>query len=463
MGDNKENIDKLFSSGFQGFEADTPHDGWQAVKAKIFKSKKKRRALIIRWSMVSIALILAFFAGFNIQNWNPKNNPTPSPDGIHFIDTNQGLNKSITNKEEIEVQNSKENIADHPSSNQEVNSGDENFKNENLAISNNTELASGENKTLISNSKPEKLAIDGFDVKRKSQNLIDLSFLTIPIGETENKLSFSLEEIRPSKLKPYFSLEKTIRSVSVYHSKTREFFKDLEIGLFAGPTLPSRTVSFNDANEITKNNVENEQLANTTTYGIRFSKRIRNVEFGLGVFQSEWRQTSNNIILQGEPSNNSISSYTDKIRGSTSIGDFTLNISSGAPIQPTLESGQFLLLPNILQEYQFLDIPVTASYYLFDKRFKLKLQLGINNRVLTNSSVQLQFPNGETEVFGDLQPEAYSLQFISGLGFSYEIGRRWSFNLLPSYFYGISPISIQEGATTRQHQLSILSGISYRL
>lgn len=473
MGDNKENIDALFNQGLQGFEADTPYDGWQAVKAKIIRSKQKRKALIIRWSMVSIALIFAFFAGYKIQNWNTEKTLNPNENTV--LENSQELNplplkitggekENLTNVDEEQNSTpfrSDSKIAPNSSKGTSSMGSDEiSSSNKKTSTPNKKGLDSGSN--FNSGSGFIKEPVTGI-AKTTKQELIHLEFLDIPIEQTKTKLGLHYNGIENAVTKPYFRPELAYKELPVYPSKFRRALYGIELGVYSGPTLPSRTVTFNDANEITENNVANEQLANTTTYGIQISKRHKNVEYGIGIFKSEWRQTSNNIILQGEPSTNSATSYTDRLRGTTSIGDFTFNISTGAPIQPTLESGQFLLLPNILQEYQFLDIPVSASYYLIDKRFGLKLQLGINNRILTNSMVQLEFPDGVKKDFNDLQPEAYSLQFISGLGFSYSLANRWNLNLVPTYFYGISPISIHEGATTRQHQFSILFGISYRL
>lgn len=475
MGDNKENIDSLFNQGLHGFEADTPYDGWQAVKAKIIRSKQKRKALIIRWSMVSIALLFAFFAGYKIQNWNSEKT-------LNSIESNVFNNSQKINPINSTItQNEKENL---------VNAGEDQnsipFSADSDLKANSSQRPSSEGNNEIVNSSKKASRLDRVDLNSSSKSgsesrskqlnrpvtsfvnnskhdLIKLEFLDIPSEQTKAELSLNYNQIDKGEAKPYFGPTLAYKTLPIYPSKWRRALYGLELGFYSGPTLPSRTVTLNDANEITENNVANEQLANTTTYGIQISKRHKSVEYGIGIFKSEWSQTSNNIILQGEPSNNSATSYTDRLRGTTSIGDFTFNISTGAPIQPTLESGQFLLLPNILQEYQFIDIPVSASYFLIDKRFGLKLQLGINNRILTNSRVQLEFPDGLKQDFNDLQPEAYSLQFISGLGFSYGLANRWNLNLVPTYFYGISPISVHEGATTRQHQFSILFGISYRL
>ncbi len=472
MGDNKENIDKLFSEGFEGFEPDTPFDGWQAVKAKIAKSKQKKRALLIRWSAVCLAILLAFFAGYKLQYLNSNPKQIPAMDEKQITNKGQDLIKD-NNANEIgteKINSENEKPFESSISKLEKMGSKGNSTDQSLSTYPGGKNSPKENPITGNAPKNVNPNVGGTSdnpnfaqiPKRPQQDLLQVAQLEVSLDETNSNLGLSPDDYILEILKTQALPNEDYTSLGIYPSKIRRLFYDFEVGIYAGPSFPSRTVSFSNADEIAKNNVANEQLANTNSYGIQLSKRWRSIEYGIGFFRSEWNQTSNNIILQGEPSGNAATSYTGKIRGTTSIGDFTLNIATGAPIQPTLESGQFLLLPNILQEYQFLDIPVSASYYMLDKRFKLKLQLGVNNRFLTKSTVQLEFPDGTKEDFDDLIPERYSLQFNSGLGISYRIVGRWNLNLIPTYSYGLSPISVQEGTTTRQHQLSIFSGISYR-
>lgn len=470
MGDNKDNIDKLFSEGFKGFEPDTPFDGWQGVKAKIAKSKQKKRALIFRWSAVCLAILMAFFAGYKIQNLNTHSEQDPILDEKQI--THQDNDVNLKNRvNEIAPENEGLENED-PLQNTILKQEKTRTKANELAETSNSvdPRPTSLQKNEINGNTPEKpnkkarKENPSFEPLSRGpqEDLLQLAFLGISSDKTRTDLELSSNNNNLVNNKASEDLVEPYSSLATYPSKIRRAFFDFEIGIYVGPSLPSRTVSFNNADEITQNNVANEQLANTNTYGIQLSKRWKNIEYGIGFFQSEWRQTSNNIILKGDASGNAATNYNDRVRGTTSIGDFTLNISNGAPIQPALETGHYIFLPNILQEYQFIDIPVSASYFLVDRRFKLKLQLGVTNRILSKSIVQLEFPDGTKEDFGDLIPEAYSLQFNSGLGLSYQLFGSWNFNLIPIYSYGLSPISIQEGATTRQHQLSILSGISYR-
>lgn len=479
MGDKKENIDKLFSSGLSGFEAETPYDGWEAINARIVKSKQKRRALFLRWTLIFGALLLAFFAGFQLKDWNFLNTTNPNINGNENSKPISTKGKTNNVEEEFTLDSlqgasstSQPLIVNSPETNQNQRTGDE-AKNPIKATSPNTfsqkkEANSIDSKRETAASNTAKENITSANTKphfssNSVENELNLKALEIKLARglfgLDTLSNYSQTKMLKSNIPPQLSYS----DLEQYPSKLRRAFYNFEIGFYAGPSLPSRTVSFSGDDEITRNNVANENLENTLSMGFQFSKRWRNIEYGLGFYYSEWNQTSNNIILESEPVTNTATNYSDKIRAITSIGDFTLIISNGAPIQPSIEAGQFLLLPNILQQYQFIDIPVSSSYYLLDRRFKLKLQLGLNNRFLNQSLVQLEYPDGSKEDFDDLKPETYSIQLISGLGLSYGFGNRWNLNVIPSYYYGLSPISIQSGAQTRQHQFTLFSGVSYRL
>ena len=76
MGDKKD-IDKLFASGLQDFEATPPQDAWAGIIADVDQKKKAKRALIWRWAAVAAALILAFYSGYYFNDGQkdlPKQN-----------------------------------------------------------------------------------------------------------------------------------------------------------------------------------------------------------------------------------------------------------------------------------------------------------------------------------------------------------------------------------------------------
>lgn len=476
MENSKENIDKLFGEGLGNFEQETPHDAWGNINSRLDKANRKKKMAYWRWSSLILLISLSFAGGYYFNDLvKPSEPEVLSKQAISPTEPISSVNvlESKSNESQVKFTTKDRPGLDenkvHDFSRSSTLAKDEinldKAQSEVLSSSNNRrkkDLAKPSSKgpsiTLASSAQSNNFKPGEEPIVAKNQSLLNLQpkllVESVVLDESANT-----QENFISRTEDLGSEERIYNPLVSPFGK--DFFSNIELSAIAGYSFPFRTVVFDASDPIAENNVNNEQLANTFTYGLRLSKRWKFLEYHIGIFQSSWKQTSNNVIVEGEPVNNSLTTYTDMVAGITSYGNVTFGGSSGPPVLPTKESGRFFLLPNIIQEYQFIDIPVGVSYIFLDRRLQLKFNFGINNKILSGSAVQLDFPNGVREDHDGLVPNRYSMQLLGGPSLALKLSRQWKWQLEPTVNYGISPISNSNGVKTYMHQFSILSGISY--
>lgn len=483
MGNKKENIDQLFSEKFSAFEGDTPHDAWLGVQNRLEYRAKKQRAVYWRWTSVAASLLLAFSLGYYFNDLNqdkhlpddsridskPIVNTAPELD---ILKDNQTQEENVSPQNPSELENgSKATTASTPNqslpvassssnSRDDSNVSGERIKNTNVFKS---DITSAETDILPNDLNSKNLHDQAFP----KTNILEDDFIaiqenlesdSIPLIEKESE---GIRDVEPL-IAP---IPSGINAIKSPRSKPKN--STFEIGLLAGPSLPFRNVNLEGAEAAdgtASNNVNNETLNNSYAAGIQIAYKKNRMEYITGITINNWSQTSSNILLRGDIPINTITGNGNQIVGNTSYGNVTLNAADFAnQVVPTTEVGQYFLLPNIIQQYQFIEIPFGVSYYIIDRKFQLKMQMGITTRILSSSNVQLEQPNGDLEAYNGLSPNAFSLQLNTGPSFAYRLTSRLKLQINPSLFYGLTPNTSTDGIKTYHHQFILFSGFSYRL
>lgn len=481
---NKNNIDQLFKDKLKGYTAEPAEDGWALVRERINKRERRKRMAVWRYSTMAAAVLLAFFTGYYF------NNDTPSPEEllketgtpvVDFDELNNQLQESGVQSEAIESNEAKEPIIAGNSALEATAQETEPIaKSSAKSLSNNDHLTSVKAKPIADDAT--------IDLENGTQNLAtntesldeayDLNQTTEPTNKTAPITPVETDE--PSNATKPISSE----LITAYHLeedappliKPRKInANSYRVGLAAGPTVPFRDVTLKTDNELTQFNVDNESLANTYAAGIKVAYQASEKwELQAGLTLNNWDQTSSNVLLASEvvtqtPGN----AQTVELGGSGSFGSISYTdgqkiqtdltpIGNPSPITGGSYSGDsYRLNPDIRQQYQFIEVPVTAAYYLLQRKFSVKLLAGLNSKILTQSNAFLQFEDGSTESYDNIQLNNFSLQLMGGPGFGYQFTNRLSLNVEPLIYYGITPVFSSDQVDTYFHQFLVFTGFSY--
>ena len=117
--------------------------------------------------------------------------------------------------------------------------------------------------------------------------------------------------------------------------------------------------------------------------------------------------------------------------------------------------------------YYFIDMPISIEYYLLNKKTKIFLTTGIsfNYFIFYNQYSTLTYIDGHTSSKSQSQFGGYSfvnISFLGGIGFSYQISKKISIELIPTYRRSITSI-VNAPITGILYSAGINFGIYYRL
>ncbi len=116
---------------------------------------------------------------------------------------------------------------------------------------------------------------------------------------------------------------------------------------------------------------------------------------------------------------------------------------------------------EVLQHFEYLEVPLLVRYRLVDRRMGLNLLGGLSTNFLVGSNVYFQ-EGGEREQIGttgDLKPVNYSS--VVGLGLQYSINRNFHINMEPTFRYYLNSINTLTGVGSHPYSLGFFTGISY--
>ncbi|MGB0178283.1 MAG: hypothetical protein ACPF9D_14045, partial [Owenweeksia sp.] len=395
------------------------------------------------------AVLLAFFSGYFFDSWNITPNRQLKETGRPDIELPESDNGNVVSHDvpdepsqtgDQTAGSTKSPLEDLPSgqgSNTRNIAEDTQVRKDGTAIANKTRhpervVQQQQSDQWVAsqpqtNDKPRDISpvIDPGNAEDASQTDVTAKPVTLPDylspASTSNNIVDSEASPKVKSLSIAQPDEIRLASLDPERSPLPKNSSRVELSFLAGPTVPFMNVNIKEDNPSTQSNIENETLENTYATGLKvLIRNERNWEWQAGLMVNNWIQNSNNVLLtRPDPSSvtntpNPSTVANSDVSGFTSLGNVKFNQNANNEVSLTEDLSQYYLVPNIGQEYQFVEVPLGAAYYLIDGRFELKLQAGVNTRILSNSHVFLEYPDGSTSDYDALKPNDLSLQLSTG-------------------------------------------------
>lgn len=500
--EDKTKIDELFKQGLGRFEAEPPEESWQNIREELHTAKRRKRIVFWRIASTAAAVVLAFFGGYYFQLTTQKVEPA--------------LHEMVTEP----VEQPSENNENNTSGGTKMNESEVSEKSANDGLETKTSSEKSPAKSLPEKSKmniPDKTIAHkqpgitsplSTTAEDKPQKLISIQNTPADIAEEdlENITPEASRDVPITTPKPTLNtgagegdvaaIEKekpAVNTAGPEKTKTaateEEFtYVDLdkeagnkrnsypnnrfELGIAASPTLAfsdvnappdnvmNQTIKSANGDDIS----QTDDVLNSYAGGLNFSYRTASRwEVSTGFHVNQWKQVSRDVVLESSPGSISTNAnYT--VTGNTSTGTLNYDVSSFGDTTrfENLSPTTFVLVPDVYQQYQFVEVPVKVGYYILDARkWTFKVQAGMSGRFLTGSDVNLVFDNGKEEKYDGLELRNFTLQFSGGMGLGYNASKNLRINLTPTVLYGLTPVNQNEGTSTYFHQVLIYSGFSY--
>lgn len=451
----------------------TPSDGlWDRIDATMEKKRRKRRGLFWLFFIGVLALggisTFAFLSNTSeeikqtnkvVDTTNAQRDTTAETTLTE--DSNGSSNKLISEEEDERDENITEQISNAENYLQtETSSNQSKSQKISQSKSNNhdTETLNGKQNVIRSSTSNEK---DNNDEKKSSTtNSENRESSNIGIGSnTAESNSNTNEQLEKPLIKEgtVDSLAQVNKSILPDTQKTKEEDKTLKKERFKWSAyafgLASRSLPFDESSYL-DTRLQDSTKTGVTTYGYQVGMSMNFNEhamLSLGVGQSQYEYLNNNILAGNRESRQLILNYRAL--------DVDLNISEER-IAAFLDGEG---LTSVGQKFQYIDIPVFATYQIGNGRLGPQISGGLNVKILTDNIVFLEKSNGEQLRLGEANNlNAFLFGANVGIGGYYKFSDKLSVEAMPILDYNIN---VQDNGALDGDAMSLkfLIGLRYHL
>jgi hypothetical protein len=438
MDDRGANIDLAFRNGLKDYEVLPPPEVWDNIHPAI-KIKTRSFVYVRAAAFLALGLTMSFLA----LKWSKDVSGGPDIKNSAF---------------EIK--------SGSPEYNSVVNRGNS------PAVKSNT-LANVTENTSIE---------DAFVDKPVAGNYNESSPLVATTGRKPpliNGNSFLRRET--SLIGPTSSQRKTLEIISVnqgYFPETDQS-KNNERWSIAAMASPTYYSSFSSGSELSKQLAATEQPILSYSGGLAVSYQI-NKRFSIqsGLYYSSMGQRVDGVSAysgfkeytntKGGPnfellttSGNVYTNNADVYLLGTSPTEKILSAYNKDVFDPKKASLDYLG-NTIIQNFNYLELPVILRYKIIDKTINFNLIGGVSYNLLVSNSVysktgDTKYPVGATEGLSPL-----SISSSLGIGMGYNISKKISLNFEPTFRYYLNPFNEATGPKNHPYSIGVFSGLSYK-
>lgn len=505
-----KNIDQLFKDHLQGMETPPPPVVWENIQAALIAKKQDRKVIPLWWKLGGVAAALILL--FGVTNMFTSD----SPDG--FIENNNQLVIDDATKatKDIQENNTKEvtspdntikDVVSQPESMQKTSVASENKNNEaNDAVNNitskgprtndnerfkNTSVATKTEDDVkkhsnISAQTPEKLiakntvAASNNTDKPSVEKNIQQSPLINELEVNKNQIitgtikeAVANEEVKKTQ-------ETIDKEVNVKDNK-ESIFDAIEEQKEAlaktadeSPTnrwsispnvAPVYYSSLSQGSSIDPTFADNTQSGEVNiSYGINVSYALSpRLTVRSGVSNVNLSYATGGLELATGDASAALQSVTFNGNGTvvTAVDQGALNNAQpGTPFENLTRKatdGDVFLTQSIT----YTEIPTELTYALVNKKFGINLIGGFSTLLLGNNEISVAAND-----FEDVLGEANNLSDVSfstnvGLGLSYQLSKKFKFNIEPTFKYQLNPYT-DSSVDFRPYYVGVYSGLSFK-
>ncbi|MCH7657426.1 MAG: hypothetical protein IIB05_03770 [Bacteroidetes bacterium] len=473
----RENTDRIFREGLKNFEVTPPPEVWEGVM-EAFTRKKKRVSLFYRYAAAAVALLLVVGSLYTLVISDRK----PGESEIRYTrDEQTGVQKNLQKEVIVKSGNITTNIKSEIITTETV---------EQESVVTESILAATIQTKKFVKTESESLFTD--------DNLLQTE---VPV-DIRNNANVLLQEENYDLLEIRFLasfLEKTASSVNselVYREKkfpvsaafvTEPAGNELKsqgnwsFGVKFSPVYASRNITMSKPGNFIEmyNDVEKGIFAFTGGFDFKYNPAGR-LSFHTGLFYSRMGQRVTDFVayivppyiastLPGKGPNRIVlnTSFGTVMTSETElyVEDKTVSrvenrysIDDFDPVKAGLKGYN----AEIVQNFDFLEVPLLLSYKVIDRGIDIQLLGGISTNLLVGNNVFTEFDGKRISLGETSGIYKFSYSSIVGFGVEYGFTDHLIFSIEPTFKYYLN--SLSSGTRLHVHPFSVglFSGVSYK-
>jgi hypothetical protein len=464
-----KNLDELFRDKLLNYEQEPPAYLLDNILSGVAGARRRRKLIYWRVAGVAAALLLAFVAGWQLNN----------RDGLEM---NSAVIVSKSSAPEVQSE-TKTQVEKEMPTNETSQS-----MSQLAAVESNPQIRNNQSKSIARSSKSETIAMAGESVQVATNSeflvLKPLKSLYLQIY-SDNENSNSLQAKKASDSSSDIT-EKSIdqqimeqnKQMLAVESKSKEKVR----WLVGAQVSPEYSNSRGSQSQVYASNMLNAS-SNSVDLGGGISveyKKGKRWSLQSGVYYSGLGQSSGNSSNSSGKNNLDASlgsnyfntvvnmdASSNRMSLNSNAGVIELNkIPSGMVLGTSLEdktlASSVIVSPtNFIQNFQYIEIPLYLRYTLIDARFDVVMLGGFSSNVLVGNQIFVEDNSGRSLVGKTKDMEALNYSGTLGMGFKYGLSKRIFLNVEPRMKYYLNSLNSNSSVTYKPYTFGVFTGLSY--
>ncbi len=469
---NNIDIDNLFRDHIRDGEAAPSHYVWGDIKDKLDGQKRRKNTVFIL--RIAASVVIAVGLGFVYLMLNNTGKHNGKAITVNVVKKQAGSDKPNTYKNDSGKTDYKNiNVADRENSALALSS--ENSRNvktvivskdsRNKVIQRNNNIQKPEITGPVKNNEP--LIADNIKKQDSVSNEIKETIAENPVVYDNSKHADSI----PSNYIAQYKIDSIKNSFIVQEEENKSKKHRWQIAGQGSPIYAYRTGGQDQNQNQDIVGISGEQIESTEKPLISFSTGVNlkcqindrlSVESGL--YYSKIGQNTDNFVAYKYENDNSNSYSVNTSSGNvscdsvmvTSMSSFTVDSMSIYGNQDI--SAEMISNYRLVQNFEYLEIPLLVSYKILSKKISLNVSGGLNANVLVGNKAFILDDDkknvGKTENMNSLLCSS-----TLGVGVEYLISENLAFNIEPAFKYYLTTIT--PATKSNNYYFALYTGISY--
>lgn len=465
-----QNLDDLFREKLLNYEQEPPKHLLENILAGVAGRRRKRKLVYLRIAGVAAAILLAFIAGWELNDSNINSGVQPV-----------AVLEKTTSQTETKINN--------PIASQALKVTREaqqapNKRNEYSQSVTHTKLIA-----KISDASQEKKPVTeiAINIQTVQSEIVSPLKILTPRINGNNQTALHLQE----KLVPVAKTEQEELSIdqqimnqnkqmlTAQNEKTKK-----NRWMVGAQVAPAYNVERSSHSQIYASNMLGSTSGKPVDLGAGISVQYKSGKrwsFQSGVYYSALGQTSGNSSSFSEANyamaNNGSQSYYAPVNIDANSSKMTMNSSAGVIQFSSIPSGVILgansadksmvsavIVSNaqFTQNFDYLEIPMILRYALIDSKFNVEMIGGFSSNLLVGNQTYMEGSNYRSLVGKTMDMQTFNYSGTLGLGLKYGLSKRIFLNVEPRVKYFLNSLNSNSSVTYKPYTIGVFTGLSYQ-
>lgn len=465
MKEELNHMDKIFREKLDNFSEEPPAFVWDNIQANLSRQQRRKRMVWYSWSAVAAMLLLAFIAGWYLNESADRVVPE--------VAETEKINP-------VEKNNVEEQIISVPEK-EDLNIESESFEPGRFLA----ETTKRESESEM----PEK-NISGSETieENRMPAFADLNLIQ-PIKPSEVKLDGRAQiAVQAAKRNPVPAKEIFSWEQRVIHQNARQFSSagknntGWKLGLSVSPGYSSYSAKHGSvyaSNMTWEADDGNTNLSGGVSVQYKTGKRI-SIESGVYYAQNGQKTGSSPQLFGNEAKMDYAVAPADKNYFNTAVNltgnRMAMNstagiiefegVPKGAELAANLEtsgtySNSLLTSGELSQVFDFVEIPFYLRYLLIDRKMDVELVGGVNAGLVVGNNAFIDNEYGVQKIGKTRDISPVNVSGTVGLGLNYALGKNFSVAVEPRVNYYLNSINRNPEVDFRPYRIGVYTGLYY--